>query len=135
MQLQSTSLGRAHGVRVEPGEDILETLQAAVVELGVRDALILGGVGSVASYRYHVVGTSELPPENAFLQGKEPLDVLNLSGMIFDGRVHAHISFCGQKGAFGGHLELGCRVLTFCSIWLAELPDVDVAAWDSVATG
>lgn len=130
MRTATTALGTVHGLRVESGEDILLTLQAAVSRLNIDNAVILSGAGSATSYHYHVVSSDELPPENAFVRGKGMVDILNVSGMVLGGRVHAHISFCGQGSAFGGHLEEGCRVLTFCAIWLAEVPDVDIAAWD-----
>lgn len=133
MQRCTTQLGKTHGVRVEPGEDILDTLTAAVQELDIDSAVILGGIGSATAYHYHVVSSCELPPENAYLKGEGALDILDMNGMVLGGRVHAHISFCGEGAAFGGHLERGCRVLTFCLIWLAELPKVDVANWDKAS--
>jgi hypothetical protein len=30
----------------------------------------------------------------------------------------------------GGHLEEGCRVLTFAVVVMAEAPDVDLTDWD-----
>ncbi|MFW5787621.1 MAG: PCC domain-containing protein [Halanaerobiales bacterium] len=49
---------------------------------------------------------------------------------MLDGQVHAHISFADAHNGsqFGGHLEPGCSVLTFCIITIVEtgpLGDLD----------
>jgi hypothetical protein len=35
--------------------------------------------------------------------------------------------------AMGGHMEPGCRVLTFAMVALAETPGVDLSDWDRVS--
>ena len=112
-------------VRIDSGEDVLAALSSAVEALGLRNAAILSGVGSVASYHAHVVETVNLPPGNVYFKGAGPFDVLNVNGLVLDGRVHAHITLSDQRIAFGGHLEPGCTVLTFCAVMLAETTDCD----------
>ena len=71
-----------------------------------------------------------MPPGNTFVRGEGPFDILAVTGAIIDGRVHAHITFSNAVQAMGGHLEEGCRVLTFAIVVLAETPGVDFARWD-----
>jgi len=118
-------------LRLDPGEDLLLALRAAAHRHGIRSAAILGGVGSLASYHFHVVETTNLPPGDTFVRGDGPFDILTITGLVIDGRVHAHIAFSNTEVAMGGHLEEGCRVLTFCIVQLAELPDADFAGWDT----
>jgi predicted DNA-binding protein with PD1-like motif len=122
MRTIETRLGRTHVVRMATGEDVLAALEAAVEGLRLRNAAILSGVGSVSSYHVHVVETTKLPPGNIYLRGAGPFDVLNVNGLIIDGRVHAHIAL--------SDLEPGCTVLTFCAVVLAETDDCDLSDVD-----
>lgn len=123
---------RIIGVRLDPGEDLLEGIRASVKENGIRTAMILNGVGSLTSYHFHVVSSTELPPENEFVRGEGAFDIINITGMVMDGRVHAHITFSDTEKAMGGHLEEGCNVLTFAILSIAELPEgFDVTNWDT----
>ena len=119
-------------VRMNPHEDVLEGLRAAVAEAGIENGAILGGAGSLSAYNAHVVKTTDLPPGDVFFDGEGAYDILTLTGVIIDGRVHAHITFSDTDKAMGGHLEPGCKVLTFAVAAIAELPGVDLAEWDSI---
>ncbi len=98
----------------------------------MRDGAFLGGVGSLTSYHVHVVSSTDLPPTNAFMKGEGSFDILAITGHVLGGRVHAHLTFSDTERAMGGHLEPGCRVLTFAIVMLAELLDTDLARWDRV---
>jgi predicted DNA-binding protein with PD1-like motif len=132
MHAEPARFGRTWALRLDPGEDLLEGLQRAADELGVRDGAFLGGVGSLTSYHVHVVSSTDLPPENAFVRGEGPVDILAITGHVLGGRVHAHLTFSDAERAMGGHLEPGRRVLTFAIVALAELLDTDLARWDRV---
>lgn len=130
MITQSTQCRRLVVVRLDTGEDILKSLRAAVEENEIRHGLILSAIGSISSYHVHIVETASFPPRDAFLQKEGPFDILSLTGMIIDGRVHAHITFTDTEKAMGGHLEEGCRILTFGMVLLAETSDIDLTGWD-----
>jgi predicted DNA-binding protein with PD1-like motif len=109
---------------------VLLALRAAVREQGLRNAAILSGVGSLDRYHVHVVKTTNMPPGNTFVWGEGPFDILKVTGLVVDGEVHAHITFSNTELAMGGHLEEGCRVLTFAVIVIAEARDVSFTRWD-----
>lgn len=132
MQSHEASISRIVLIRVDPREDLLDALERAVAEQGVRNGTFISGAGSLSRYHFHVVSTAELPPENVFIEGEDPYDILTITGFVLDGRVHAHITFSDDKVAMGGHLERGCEVLTFAMVALAETPGVDMADWDRV---
>ena len=132
MIVHSAAIRRLVVVRLNPGEDVLLSLRAAVRDSGVTHGLILSGVGSLDRYHVHVVKTTNMPPGDIFFAGEGPFDILTLTGAILDGRVHAHITFSNTEKALGGHLEEGCRVLTFSVITLAETDGVDLTDWDRV---
>jgi predicted DNA-binding protein with PD1-like motif len=130
MRTESFAASRFVAVRLDPGEDVLLSLRAAVEEQGIRNAAILCGVGSLDRYHFHVVKTTNMPPGNTFVQGEGPFDILTVTGLVVDGRVHAHITFSNTEVAMGGHLEEGCRVLTFAVVVMTEALDVDLSGWD-----
>ena len=130
MRTHSFDASRFVALRLDPGEDVLLSLRAVVEEQRIRNAAILSGVGSLDRYHFHVVQTTNMPPGNTFVQGEGPFDILTITGLVVDGQVHAHITFSNSELAMGGHLEEGCRVLTFAVVLMAEAPDVDLTGWD-----
>ena len=132
MIVHSAAIRRLVVVRLNPGEDVLLSLREAVRDSGITHGLILSGVGSLDRYHVHVVKTTNMPPGDVFFAGEGPFDILTLTGAILDGRVHAHITFSNTEQALGGHLEEGCRVLTFSVVTLAETDGVDLTDWDRV---
>jgi len=130
MRIQHGGLSRLLVVRLDSGEDVLLGIRAAVDEAGIRHALILSGVGSISRYHVHVVKTTNVPPGDVFFQGEGPYDILSITGMVMDGRVHAHITFSNTEGAMGGHLEEGCRILSFGVVMLAQTDGMDLTDWD-----
>lgn len=119
-------------VRLNEDEDILLSLRKAVAEHGVHNAVILMGMGSLKSYHFHVVDSAVNPPREVFPKSGLPCDIVNINGIVVAGRVHAHITLTDSKVAFGGHLEQGCKVLTFNVIALAEVEDGDFTDWDAI---
>ncbi|MGC4104836.1 MAG: DNA-binding protein [Thermomicrobiales bacterium] len=132
MIVQQTSPGRTFWVRLDPHQDVLLGLRQAVAEAGIANGVILGGVGSLSAWHFHVVSSTDLPPTNAFVPGEGPWDIVNVNGAILGGRVHAHITFTNETQTLGGHLEEGTTVLTFAIIFIQETPDVDLSPWDTV---
>ena len=120
-------------IRLNPGDDVLVKIREAVEENNVQNAIILSGVGSVISHHYHVVASTQNPPKEYFAKGDAAADIVNINGMIINSRVHAHITLSNEKVAYGGHLELGCEVLTFSVIILAEV-EANFDKWDSIGS-
>lgn len=130
MIIQTTNFKRIILLRLNPGEDLLLSLGRMVEKKGIQSAVILGGFGSVSQYHFHVVDNAELPPRDVFPKEDIPCDILTLTGLIIDGRVHAHITLSTKEKAIGGHLEEGCRALTFTVIYVGETPDIKYTDWD-----
>ena len=118
-------------IRLNPGDDVLASLTEAVQKNNIKNAVIISGFGSVRTHHYHVVVSRENPPENAFIKEDKASDIVDFSGAIINGRVHAHITHSDREVAFGGHLEPGVQVLTFLNIFLAEV-DFDFSSFDSI---
>ena len=131
MLVERTSIKNLVFIRLNPGDDLLASLEEAAKKHNIKNAVILSGIGSARSHHFHVVGTRENPPRNDFCRGEKASDIVNVSGFIIEGRVHAHIVHSDTEIAFGGHLEGGVEVLTFAIITLAEV-EYDFTGFDSI---
>jgi len=104
--------------------DLLKGLEQMVKAKGIRNAVILSGVGSVRGYHYHVVSNRTFPSKNIHVQDPDaPADIASMNGYVIDGRLHPHITFANADKAFGGHLEPGTTVFTFAAVTLGVLGD------------
>ena len=131
MLAERTSIKNLLFIRLNPGDDLLTSLEKAAKDHNIKNAVILCGIGSARSHHYHVVGTRENPPRNDFVKSEKASDIAGISGYIIEGRVHAHIIHSDAEKAFGGHLHEGMEVLTFAIITLAEV-DYDFIGYDSI---
>ena len=123
--------GRTIVVRFEPDDDLLMELQKAVDDLRIRHGSILSGLGAVKSYGLHVVKTTDIPPGNIFWREEGlPYDILTCTGLIMDGRVHAHLTVANRHRVVGGHLEQGTKVLNIAMVTLMEIDGVDLTDMD-----
>ena len=122
-------------VRLKYDTDLLQGLENAVRQNKIRNAVILAGIGSVRNYRFHVVSSRVLPPNNTFVENPSgPADLASMNGYVIDGRIHAHLILANTDKAFGGHLETGTTVLTFAIVTLGILgDDVDLSRVDDTS--
>ena len=120
----TTQFERVVILRFKFGADLLAGLREMVKKENIKSAIILSGAGSVRNYHVHTSGSRDYPPKNLFLKDeKMPADIINVSGFVINGRVHAHITLMDDKTALGGHLEPDTNVYTFAAITLGVLPD------------
>ena len=123
VQTIQSPVSRVVVVRLKNKTDMLEGLKQAVAREKIKNAVFISGFGSVTSYQTHVVGNTTLPPKDTFSKESGPFDILTVSGMVLDGKVHAHITLSTPTKALGGHLEPGTSVFTFATITLGILSD------------
>ena len=126
MLIENINTGNTHVIKLEYGADILKELEKELADAEILNGIIVNCIGSVTSYHIHVVETDNLPPGNIYFKKEAPFDVVNMQGFIFNGEVHAHVSFADAEDGsqFGGHLEEGCNVLTFCIITVMETEEI-----------
>jgi predicted DNA-binding protein with PD1-like motif len=117
-------LDRVIVLRFKYETDLLAGLGRMVKELHIRNAIILGGIGSVKSYSLHTVSNRTLPSKNIFFKDPDgPADIIGMSGYVIEGQLHPHITLADPNRAFGGHLEAGTTVFTFAAVTLGILAD------------
>ena len=117
----NSNFNRIAIVRLKNGTDLLDGLKKAVKKEGIKNAVILSGIGSLTSYHVNALDNTTFPTKNIFFKAEGPQDLLNVNGYVIDSRIHAHITFSDEEKALGGHLEPGTRVFTFAIITLGIL--------------
>lgn len=131
MHIEKINVEDLYSIRLNPGDDLLNSLQEAIRKLDIKNGLIIGGVGSINSYHFHIVSTKVNPPEEIYQKGKAPADIISVSGLVLDGKVHAHIAFSNDRCSYGGHLEEGTIVLTFSVITIVKICN-QIVGWDKI---
>ena len=127
MEFASMSLSRIHIVRVDPGEDVLESVRTLLRKAGIQQAVVLGGYGTLAGYHLHWVAHNRIPTENLFRRGEGGIEILAMNGLVVDGEPHIHVALSTPDGAFGGHLEPGCVAYVLCEVFFAEVKGVPMS--------
>jgi len=69
-----------------------------------------------------VVGNTTFPPKETFTKENGPFDILTVSGMVLDGKVHAHITLALQRKRSAATSSGNIRV-HLCDITLGILSD------------
>lgn len=121
MEAASFSAGKVHILRIDPGEDVLVTITSFLADSGVRQAVVLGGYGTLAAHHLHWVKHGRFPTENVFERGEGGIEILSMNGLVVEGVPHVHVTLSTTEGAYGGHLEEGCITYVLCEVMFAEL--------------
>ena len=110
VKITGAQMQEVYHVRVARDGHLLESVVETIKQNKIENGAILAGIGSLQECAYH--RSKSLGPDNAdeFYKVSGALELLNLDGVITDGKPHLHITFSNEKGAFGGHLD-DCRVL------------------------
>jgi len=127
MDFASMSVKRIHVLRIDPGEDVLEAVKRFVQEANLRQAVVLGGYGTLAAYHLHWVTHNRIPTENRFGRGEGGIEILSMNGLVVEGEPHIHVALSMPNGAFGGHLEPGCTAYVLCEVFFAEVEGVTLS--------
>jgi len=121
MEHATIDLNRVHILRVDPGEDVLQSVQTFLEEAGIRQAVVLGGYGTLAAYHLHWVTHNRMPTNTAFGRGYGGIEILAMNGLVVGGEPHIHVALSTPDGAFGGHLEPACIAYVLCEIFFGEV--------------
>ena len=125
-------------LRLTPGQDLREALEAAVRTQGCQAAFVLSGIGSLVDARIRFAGADEP------LRVCGDSEILSLSGTVGvgasgnggRGHSHLHMAVAAATGeVLGGHVAPGCRVRTTAEILLVLLPDWAFPREPDAATG
>ena len=121
MEFGSLTIRKIHILRVDPGEDILAAVEQFIAEANLKQAVVVGGYGTMAAYHLHWVTHNRIPTDNLFRKGEGGIEILSMNGLVTESQPHIHITLSNPEGAFGGHLEPGCIAYVVCEIFFAEV--------------
>jgi uncharacterized protein len=100
---------------------LLESILDVIRQKNIQDGQVFVTAGSVQECTYHYVTSTAPQAKNAYRTVKGPFEILNAGGLIAAGEPHVHITLSSpEKGAFGGHLEKGCRVLYLAEVTILK---------------
>ena len=125
-------------IRLTPGQDLREALEAAVRTQGCQAAFVLSGIGSLVDARIRFAGADEP------LRVCGDSEILGLSGTVGVGAAgdggrghsHLHMALAAATGeVLGGHVAPGCRVRTTAEILLVLLHDWAFTREPDASTG
>ena len=123
---EAGDLGKTICIHLEKGEAILESIEKAITQYGIRNGMIVIGIGSANKICYHRIGSTEDVPTNEYITVEGPIEVTSIQGLIIDGQPHLHINCCSREQAFGGHLEHGSVVQYLGEIAILECPNAEL---------
>jgi predicted DNA-binding protein with PD1-like motif len=114
-------LGRIVVLNFERGEKLLEGVREQLEELGIREAVLVSGIGTLTKAVFHRVVSTAVPPQDEFITLEGPIELSALQGMVVDGEPHFHMVFSDLEKTYSGHLEDGSVVYCLAEIVLAEI--------------
>lgn len=110
-------------IRLDKGEDVLESITQIIDKHKIKNAIVVSGIGTLSDARIHMVTTTTYPAIETFPEWENvPMELCSVSGIIADGEPHLHIVFSDLKNTYSGHMELGCKTLYLCELVLEEIP-------------
>ena len=106
---------RILALRLRPGQDLRQQLEAFVKEKKIRAGFIITGVGSL---RRASIRLADQPSAAAF---DDKFEIVSLVGTLGQDGVHLHISISDKTGkTIGGHLVEGCLIYTTAEIVIGD---------------
>ena len=121
MESATLNVSRMHILRIDPGEDVLDAVKDFLEKTGVQQAIVVGGYGTLAAHSLHWVTHNRIPTENVIGRAEGGIEILGMSGLVVGGQPHIHVTLATPQGAYGGHMEEGCRAYVICEIFFAEI--------------
>jgi predicted DNA-binding protein with PD1-like motif len=110
-----TTKMRILALRLRPGQDLRQQLEAFVKEKKIRAGFIITGVGSLRSASIRL---ADQPSAVAF---SDKFEIVSLVGTLGQDGVHLHISISDKTGkTIGGHLVEGCLIYTTAEIVIGD---------------
>ena len=114
-------------IRLDRDDLLLESIIDAIQKNNIQDGAVLTAAGSLQECTFHGVISLSAKPEQKFTTVKEAMEILNINGIIAAGEPHLHMTLSNPRGAFGGHLEKGCKVLYRAELTIAKFSGVPLA--------
>ncbi len=117
-------------LRLQPGDDLRQTLEAWMGEQQEQAGCVISAVGSLSLAQLRFAGATDA----TVIRGD--LEILSLAGTLSPDGAHLHIAIAGSSGAvIGGHLCAGSLVRTTAELVIGLLPEWQFSRKLDLATG
>ncbi len=107
-------------VRFDPGEDLLDGLEAVIRAEGIQSGVVLSGIGSLSRCRLHQTDGGRPPAllgrRQNYLELAGSWELASLQGIIAGGEAHLHLTVGEGDRVYAGHLEKGCLVFALAEV-------------------
>ena len=111
---------KTYALRLRPGDDLRQQLNAFALANGLQAAALLTCVGSLTDVTLRLANQ----PGPTHYRGH--FEILSLVGTFSASGSHLHLAVADSTGrTLGGHLLDGCRVYTTAEIVLGELTELE----------
>ena len=105
-------------LRLQPGDDLCQALEAWMGEQLEQAGFLISAVGSLSLAQLRLAGATQATA----IHGE--LEILSLSGTLSPDGAHLHIAIADSSGAvIGGHLCVGSLVRTTAELVIGLLPE------------
>jgi uncharacterized protein len=118
--------GRILVINLSRGEKLLESIVEAVRHAGIRNAAVLGAIGSLQRAHFHRVTSLAREPEDEFIVVEKPCELASVQGAIVDYQPHLHMVISDLGNVYTGHLEPDTVVAYLAEVSVAELDGVSL---------
>jgi predicted DNA-binding protein with PD1-like motif len=117
-------------LRLRPGQDLRQQLEAFVKDKKIRAGFMITAVGSL---RKAAIRLADQPGPTVF---DEKFEIVSLVGTLGQGGVHLHISISDKNGrTLGGHLVEGCLIYTTAEIVIGDAMGLEFNREQDTETG
>ena len=117
-------------LRLAPGQDLKQELQAFAQAQAVEAGIILTALGSFTQACLRFAATDD----TTLMEG--PLELISLSGTLSRQGMHLHGAIADAKGrVYGGHIMPGCMIRTTAEVAIATLPHLHFSRQPDPQTG
>ena len=121
---------KIHALRLKPGQDLKQEIQAYVTTHHIRAGWIMTCVGSLENLRLRLANCQESSQFDGYFE------IVSLSGTLSQDGLHLHLSASNSSGqTFGGHLVDGNRVYTTVELVIGESLEWDFTRPKDPETG
>lgn len=110
---------KTYTFRLQPRQDLFESIEAFVVENKIQAGCILSSVGSLTHAALRFANQKHTHEYEGYFE------IVSLTGTLSTHGSHLHISISDGDGlTIGGHFEEGCKIYTTAEIVIAAFDDV-----------
>ncbi len=117
-------------IRFDPGERFLESLRQIIATEEIKTAIVLSGIGTFSTCRFHQC-VAGFPPNlltrhQEYFELNGSFELASIQGIIAAGEPHLHMTIGEGDKVMAGHVEDGCVVLTLLELVLLRADSLPV---------